>query len=169
MIKYNPRAGAWYQNELYFSPAYQSLTNSARNLFHCMYNELKWKGAGQKREFTNNGEISLTEIQFKKMYNCCSSTYLTARNQLIEVGLITQTYRGGMCRGDMAKYKILALTYLSSKEQRWQQYPERNWESEIPKSKGMTVGKETRWKKGHSGRKVNSHPKKQKGKRENTP
>jgi hypothetical protein len=88
MIKYNHRAGAWYQNELYFSPAYQSLTNSARNLFHCMYNELKWKGAGQKREFTNNGEISLTEIQFKKMYNCCSSTYLTARNQLIEVGLI---------------------------------------------------------------------------------
>lgn len=169
MIKYNPRAGAWYSNELYFSPAYQSVTNSARNLFHCMLNELKWRRSGRKRIFTNNGEISLTEIQFKKMFNCCSSTYLTARNQLIEVGLIKQTHRGGMCRGDMAKYKILALTYLPSKEQRWQQYPERNWESEIPKSKGMTVGKETRWKKGHSGRKVNSHPKKQKGKRENTP
>ena len=169
MIKYNPRAGTWYQNELYFSPAYQSVTNSARNLFHCMLNELKWRGSGHKRIFTNNGEISLTEIQFKKMSNCCSSTYLTARNQLIEVGLIKQTHRGGMCRGDMAKYKILALTNLPSKEQRWQQYPERNWESEIPKSKGMTVGKETRWKKGHSGRKVNSHPKKQKGKRENTP
>ena len=169
MIKYNSRAGAWYRNELYFSPAYQSLTKSARNLFHCMLNELKWRGTGRKRDFTNNGEISLTGIQFKKMFNCCSSTYLTARDQLIEVGLIKQTYRGGMCRGDMAKYKILALTNLPSKEQRWQQYPERNWESEIPKSKGMTVGKETRWKKGHSGRKVNSHPKKQKGKRENTP
>ena len=125
MINYNPRAGAWYPNELYFSPAYQSVTNSARNLFHCMLNELKWRGGGRKRIFTNNGEISLTEIQFKKMFNCCSSTYLTARNQLIGVGLIKQTHRGGMCRGDMAKYKILALTYLPSKEQRWQQYP--NW------------------------------------------
>ena len=69
MIKYNPRAGAWYSNELYFSPAYQSVTNSARNLFHCMLNELKWRGTGRKRDFTNNGEISLTGIQFKKMFN----------------------------------------------------------------------------------------------------
>ena len=34
-----------------------------------------------------------------------------------------------------------------------------NWANEIPKSRGLTIGKETRWKKGQSGRKVISYPK----------
>ena len=145
-------------NELFFSPAYQALPKSSMNLFHCLMNELRFTKKRGKRIFTNNGELSLTEIQFKEKFKCTSQTYLNARDKLIEVGLIRLKYRGGMGRGDMTKYKILALTDLPKDEQRWLKYPEMNWISDIPKSKGLTIGKETRWKKGQSGRKVISHP-----------
>ena len=158
MIKYNPKAGVWMTNELFFSPAYQALPKSSMNLFHCLMNELRFTKKRGKRIFTNNGELSLTEIQFKEKFKCTSQTYLNARDKLIEVGLIRLKYRGGMGRGDMTKYKILALTDLPKDEQRWLKYPGMDWISDIPKSKGLTIGKETRWKKGQSGRKVISHP-----------
>ena len=160
MIKYNPRAGVWMTNELFLSPAYQCLSKSSRNLFHCLMNELRYtKGNySNKRTFTNNGGGSLTEIQFKERFQCTSQTYLNARDKLIEVGLIKLTYRGGMGRGDMTKYEVLALTNLPKDKQRWLKYPEMNWVSDIPKAKGLTIGKETRFKKGQSARKVISHP-----------
>ena len=145
-------------NALFFSPAYQALSKSSINLFHCLMNELRFTKKRGKRNFTNNGELSLTEIQFKEKFKCTSQTYLNARDKLIEVGLIRLKYRGGMGRGDMTKYKILALTDLPKDEQRWLKYPGMDWISDIPKSKGLTIGKETRWKKGQSGRKVISHP-----------
>ena len=156
MFKYNQRMWIKYTNELYFSPAYQSLSKSARNLFHCFMNELRFtKGKYRKPSiYTNNGDISFTVVQFKEMFGVTSQTYFNARDNLIEVGLTKQTYRGGMGRGSMAKYKVLALTYLPKAEERWRDYPNRNWKSEIPKSKGSSVGKETRWKKGQSGRKT---------------
>ena len=158
MIKYNPRAGVLITNELFLSPSYQCLSKSSRNLFHCLMNELRFTRIRGKRTYTNNGEVSLTEIQFKERFKCTSQTYLNARNQLIEVGLIRSKYRGGMGRGDMAKYEILALTDLPKDEQRWLKYPGRDWISDISKSKGLTIGKETRFKKGQSARKVISHP-----------
>ena len=158
MIKYNPRAGVWMTNALFFSPAYQALSRSSINLFHCLMNELRFTKKRGKRIFTNNGEVSLAEVQFKEMFSCASQTYLNARDKLIEVGLIKLTYRGGMGSGDMTKYKILALTDLPKDEQRWLKYPDSNWKSDIPTAKGLTIGKDTRWKKGQSGRKVISHP-----------
>ena len=156
----NPKAGQWYNNELYFSKAYQSLSKSARNLFHCLRNELRWpKGQHKKnRVYTNNGDVSCTVIQFREKFEVTSETYFRARNQLIKVGLIKQTYRGGNGQGDMARYKILALTSLPRSEERWRDYPTKNWESDIPKSKGLTIGKNTRWVKGKSGRKIKSQP-----------
>ncbi len=103
--------------------------------------------------WTNNGDLSFTEIQFKNQYEVCSSTYLNARDKLIEVGLIKQTYRGGMCRGDMAKYKLLFLKDIFPSEERWKKYPEENWAHEKPKRKKQLVGVKTQWKKGQSGRK----------------
>ena len=103
--------------------------------------------------WTNNGDLSFTEIQFKNQYEVCSSTYLNARNKLIEVGLIKQTYRGGMCRGDMAKYKLLFVNDIFPSEERWKKYPEENWAHEKPKRKKQLVGVKTQWKKGQSGRK----------------
>ena len=156
----NPKAGQWYNNELYFSKAYQSLSKSARNLFHCLRNELRWpKGQHKKkRVYTNNGDVSFTVVQFREKFGVTSETYFRARNQLIKVGLIIQKHRGGMGKGDMSTYKILALTDLPKDQERWRNYPKENWECDIPRSKGLTIGKETRWKKGESGRKIKSQP-----------
>ena len=145
--------GAWYPNEVWYSDAYHDLNLSGRELFHCLRTELRYSGKGKKRRFINNGELSYTETSFKKQYGYCSSTYLKARNKLIEVGFIKQTYRGGNCRGDRAKYKILVCTSLPVREERWRRYPKENWAHEIPKIKKQSIGKNTRWKKGQSGRK----------------
>jgi hypothetical protein len=115
--------------------------------------ELRWTGKGKNKMWTNNGDLSFTEVQFKNQNEVCSSTYLNARNKLIEVGLIKQTYRGGMCRGDMAKYKLLFVNDIFPSEERWKKYPEENWAHEIPKRKKQLVGVKTQWKKGQSGRK----------------
>ena len=154
MKKNTRRGGFYYSNELWDSDAYQSLSISARNLLHCMTIELRWTGKGKNKMWTNNGDLSFTEIQFKNQYEVCSSTYLNARDKLIEVGLIKQTYRGGMCRGDMAKYKLLFLKDIFPSEERWKKYPEENWAHEIPKRKKQLVGVTTQWKKGQSGRKT---------------
>ena len=150
----NPnKGGFYYPNEVWFSRAYQSLTPAARELLHCMFNELRWTGRGDKKRYTNNGDISFTESQFNGMYGTCSSTYLKARNLLIKVGFIKQISRGGMCRGDRATYKILVCTMLPVNQERWRNYPEKNWKHEIPRPKKQMVGVETQWKKGESGRK----------------
>ena len=44
-------------------------------------------------------------------------------------------------------------------QEKWRRYPKENWVKDIPKSKGLTIGKDTRWKKGQSGRNLISHPK----------
>ena len=147
------KGGFYYPNEVWFSKACQRLTPMARELLHCMFNELRWTGRGDKKRYTNNGDISFTESEFKGMYGCCSSTYLKARNQLIEVGFIRQISRGGMCRGDRATYKILVGVDLPLNQERWRNYPEQNWEHETPKPKKQLVGVKTQWKKGKSGRK----------------
>ena len=145
--------GFYYPNEVWFSKAYQSLTPTARELLHCFLTELRWTRKGKKKTYTNNRDISFTESEFKGMYGCCSSTYLKARNQLIEVGFIRQISRGGMCRGDRATYKILVSTMLPVNQERWRNYPEENWKHEIPKPKKQMIGVKTQWKKGKSGRK----------------
>mgnify|MGYP003329625913 CR=1 FL=1 len=77
-------------NKFYWSKAYQSLTLSARNLLWCMVAELKFTGSRKKKNFsyTNNGQISFTETEFRKNGLGVSQTYLNARNQLIEKGFI---------------------------------------------------------------------------------
>ena len=134
-------------NSLYWSAAYQKLTPSARNLMWCMFAELRWIGKGKKRTYTNNGEISFSEAEFKANKLGASQTYINARNQLIRVGFIKVTYRGGMARGDMNKYKLLWVDDVSHHKMRWKRFPNENWEHEIPKVKDYAVGRETRFKK----------------------
>ena len=132
---------------LFWSDAYQALTPSAVNLMICFYTELRWSGKGKKRTFTNNGEISFSEAQFKANGLGCSSTYIKGRDLLIEVGFIKLTYRGGMARGDMNRYKLLWIDGVRHDKTRWKRYPKENWEYEIPKIKDYIVGRETRFKK----------------------
>jgi hypothetical protein len=139
-------AGFFFKYELLFSPAYIELTKSARDLLHCLTMELKFSKKDNRISYPNNGSVSYTEIQFKEEFGRASNTYLTARNQLIKNGLIRLTYRGGMCRGDRATYKILITSDLHPREMRWLRYPKDNWECDIPKPKKYQVGIGTRFK-----------------------
>ena len=145
--KISPTAGYFFKQELLLSKAYTDLPKSARDLLHCFVFELKYsKGRRKRYVYYNNGEVSYTEIQFKEKFGCASNTYITARNRLIKNGLIKQTFRGGMTRGDMATYKILITPDLHPREMRWLRYPKENWEHEIPKQKKYQVGIGTRFK-----------------------
>ena len=149
--KYKPiaTAGQYYSNKLFMSKAYQELTPAARNLLQCLISEIRWypkKSKGGKRRFRNNAEVSLTERHFIEYFGCAKSTYLNARNQLIKNGLIRQTHPGGSCRGDMAKYLILCLPETDKKKRRWREYPQKDWELEIPRNKKNLVGEDTRFK-----------------------
>ena len=149
-------------NKFYWSEAYQSLTLSARNLLWCMVAELRFTGErGNKKkpfQYTNNGSISFSETEFRKQGLGASGTYISARNQLIRVGFIRITYRGGMARGDMNTYELLINSELASQpRQRWRRYPKENWEHEIPKVKDYAVGRDTRFKKSNNTLKNKSH------------
>ena len=113
----------------------------------CFHAELRFSGKGKKRVYTNNGKISFSEAEFKANKLGSSQTYINARNQLIRVGFIKVTHRGGMARGDMNKYKLLWVDGVRHDEMRWKMYPNENWEHEIPKVKDYAVGRETRFKK----------------------
>ena len=141
-----PTAGFFFKYELLFSTSYLELTKSARDLLHCLIMELKFSKKNKRISYPNNGSVSYTEIQFKEEFGRASNTYLNARNQLIKNGLIRQTSRGGMCRGDMATYKILITSDLHPREMRWLRYPKENWECDIPKQKKYQVGIGTRFK-----------------------
>ena len=146
------RGGFYYNNELYLSSAYLALPIASRNLLHMLLNELRWRKGKGSKVYTNNGEVSFTEVDFKELFGSASQTYINARNSLIRVGLIKRTYRGGMCRGDRATYKVLCLYQgLSQSEMRWLKYPEKNWESEIPKPRRQMIGLGTQFKKGKGG------------------
>ena len=151
MGKYKPIAtlGHYYTNKLFMSKAYQELTRSSRNLLQCLISEVRWypkKSKKGKRRLRNNGEVSLTERHFIEYFGCAKGTYLNARNQLIKNGLIRQTHQGGSCRGDMAKYLILCLPETDKKKRRWREYPQKDWEHEIPTRPKQTIGVETRFK-----------------------
>ena len=136
-----------FNEQIFWSEAYQSLTRSALNLMMCFYAELRWSGKGKKKVYTNNGEISFSEAEFKANKLGASQTYINARNQLIRVGFIKVTYRGGMARGDMNRYKLLWVDGVFLNDMRWRKYPHENWEHEIPKVKEYAIGRETRFKK----------------------
>ena len=91
MVDRKMNGGFYYNNILWLSPAYQSLSKSSRNLLHCLVTELRWTRKGKKKTYLNNGHLSFTEIAFKKRFGAVSMTYLKARNQLIEVGFITNS------------------------------------------------------------------------------
>ena len=110
--------GFFFKCELLFNPSYLELTKSARDLLHCLIMELKFSRKDNRISYPNNGSVSYTEIQFKEEFGRASNTYLTARNQLIKNGLIKQTYKGGMCGGDMGTYKILITRDLHPREMR---------------------------------------------------
>ena len=139
-------------HNLYWSAAFQALTKSAQNLMWCMYAELRFSGSRKKKNFayTNNGNISFSEVEFKKQGLGASQTYLNARNLLIELGFIEITYEGGMTKGDMNKYKLLWIEGVPHTQMKWKRYPLENWSEDVPCKKDNMVGKATRFKSSDS-------------------
>jgi hypothetical protein len=158
MLK-NNRSGHYYTNQLWFSEAYQELSMRARDLLQILISELTWsrikKGRKKEKRWTNNGDVSCTGSEFKEITGACASTHQSARNQLIKVGFIKITHRGGKHRGDRTRYRVLIdKTAMGGYNERWTQYPKENWEDEVPKTKKQLIGKKTQWKKGQCGRKL---------------
>lgn len=152
-----PNKGAFYKNEFWFSPAYKKLHKSSRDLLQCLLTELRKREMKISKKIKwaviNNGEISFTAKQFQRQCGYSKQTYINARNQLIENGIIEQTYQGGNAKGDMATYRTLCSEDIKTTDQRWRQYPQQNWANDIPKQNGNRVGCKTQWKKGECGRK----------------
>ena len=155
-----PNKGYYYKNEFWFHPAYFLLNKASRDLLQCLLTELdrrRLKNTNRKEWIiTNNGKISFTALQFKKLCGYQRQTYINARNQLIKHGIIIQTYQGGNYRGDMATYKILCTDDIKTADQRWRLYPNNDYANDIPKSNINRVGRETQWPKGVCGRKSKS-------------
>ena len=148
----------WYpfDAKFYWSPAVQSLTRKQMNLLMCLISELRFEKIMKKTKWLNNGHVGFTETMFVKKKLGSKNTYLKARNKLIEVGLIRQTYQGGMVKGNYSRYKILVPKRgVPEDEQRWRDYPEKNWKDDIPTAKNNKVGFDTRFKKKNSTPKLN--------------
>ena len=157
-IKVKMNKGCFYRNDIWFSSAYLSLSISSRDLLQCLVTEInKAKVKGEWVSF-RNGELSFIESDYIKLTKRSKQTYINARNQLIQTGFIKMTHRGGNGGGDRGMYRVLIADDVRIEHQRWRKYPEQNWTNEIPKSRGLTIGKKTRFKKGQSARKVISHP-----------
>ncbi len=140
----------WFllRQDLYWSPAFQEILKmkSAVNLLIAFIGEMRCKRAMNSRMWLNNSFISYTESEFYNEGLGSSSTYLRARNKLIEVGFIQITYRGGFTKGDCNMYRILVPGRdVPDDEQRWRFYPQKNWKHEIPKEKTNQVGIKTRY------------------------
>ena len=78
----SPQGGFYYNNELYYSEAYRSLSKAARDLLHGFHNELRWaynkRQKKRKKVYVNNsnsGGVSFTEGHFMELHGYCSATY----------------------------------------------------------------------------------------------
>ena len=90
-------------------------------------------GKRKVREIMNNGEITFTYLEAEEKYGISKSTFLRARDKLIEVGFIEITEHGG--EHQPTRYAI---------SNNWMKYPDESFKR--PKS-GNLVGQNTRWKK----------------------
>ena len=157
-IKVKMNKGCFYRNDIWFSSAYLSLSISSRDFLQCLVTEINKAKVKGKWVSLRNGELSFIESDYIKLTKRSKQTYINARNQLIQTGFIKMTHRGGNGGGDRGMYRVLIADDVRIEHQRWRKYPEQNWTNEIPKSRGLTIGKKTRFKKGQSARKVISHP-----------
>ena len=147
------------------SPAWNSLTRKEQQVFYYIYTCIQWYK--KKRRDTsykpkNNGLIEISSLIIRQKIKMSSKTYTLAIKKLISVGLIKLTREGQNKNCHM--FKVLFGDACNSNEIRWNKYPERSWDHEVPKSPNNLVGKDSRWKKGVSGNpKFKSHPTKVNG------
>ena len=135
--KFPKNRGVYFESDLLISEAFWDLTGAAIKVFmifrmKCiMANE--FVGKRKVLNIVNNGEIIYTFAEACKNHRIPKSTFLRARDQLINVGLIEIAENGGTHHTN--KYAI---------SNNWWLYPEQTFER--TKSSNL-VGKKTRFKK----------------------
>ena len=138
MSKQLPRSdGIYKKRDLISSKAYWTLTGTATRVFEIFLLKRQIKksviGKHELRNIVNNGQIIFTYIEAEEKYGIPKSTFMRARDQLIEVGFIEITEHGG--EHQPTRYAI---------SNNWMKYPKESFKR--PKS-GNLVGQNTRWKK----------------------
>ena len=133
-----PRSkGVYLEKDIITSEAFWALGSTALKVYMVflmkrVFREVK---VGRRKTWAvgNNGEITYTFAEAKKNHGIPKSSFLRARNRLIEVGFIEIAEPGGTHH--TTKYSI---------SQNWRKYPGESFAR--PKSANL-VGKKTRWTK----------------------
>ena len=127
----------YFESDLLKSDAFWDLTGAAPQIYmvfrmKCVFAD-RTIGKRKERIIVNNGEITYTFVEAEKHHGIPKSTFLRARDQLIEVGLI-EIIKDGECH-HTTKYAI---------SDNWRQYPDQSYKRS---KSGNLVGMKTRWKK----------------------
>jgi len=129
--------GVFLEKDIITSEAFWALDGTALKVYMVFLMKRVIVKVNVRRRFTkpwvvkNNGEITYTFIEAKKNHGIPKSTFLRARDKLIEVGFIEIAEAGGTHH--TTKYSI---------SENWKKYPEESFAR--PKSANL-VGRKTRW------------------------
>ena len=133
-----PRSmGIYLKKDIITSEAFWALDGTAIKVYMVFLMKRVMVKVNVRRRFTktyrveNNGEITYTFIEAKKNHGIPKSTFLRARDKLIEVGFIEIAEAGGTHH--TTKYSI---------SENWKKYPAESFAR--PKSANL-VGRKTRW------------------------
>jgi len=129
--------GVFLEKDIITSEAFWALDGTALKVYMVFLMKRVIVKVNVRRRFTklwvvkNNGEITYTFIEAKKNHGIPKSTFLRARDKLIEVGFIEIAEAGGTHH--TTKYSI---------SENWRKYPAESFAR--PKSANL-VGRKTRW------------------------
>ena len=130
-------SGIYLKRDMITSEAFWILSSTALKVYMVfLMKRVMGKVKVRRREVwavINNGEITYTFAEAKKNHDISKSSFLRARDRLIEVGFIEIAEDGGTHH--TTKYSI---------SQNWRKYPEESFAR--PKSANL-VGRKTRWTK----------------------
>jgi len=157
---------SWYFLE---SMAWNKLSKKEQQVYYYLYTCLQWSKLHKKdKKYTamNNGGIECSTTKIREHIPMSSKTMTKAIKSLIGVGLV-KLIRVGQNKS-CHKYQLLGENLVPKREQRWREFPLKDWYDDAPKHPNNLVGKKSRWKKGVSGNpNFKSHPTKVKGKNDN--
>ena len=135
--KFPKNRGVYFESDLLKSDAFWDLTGAAPQIYmvfrmKCVFSN-RSIGKRKERIIVNNGEITYSFREAENNHGIPKSTFLRARDQLIEVGLIEIAKDGG-CH-HTTQYAI---------SDNWRQYPDQSYKRS---KSGNLVGMKTRWEK----------------------
>tara|TARA_Y100001970_G_C14244013_1_gene866801 strand:+ start:3861 stop:4400 length:540 start_codon:yes stop_codon:yes gene_type:complete len=144
--KYPQVKGYWKETKrLLESQAYNELTLTQLKVLKYLYLRNKFTKQDGKYISTNNGEIDVAMSVMMKDLNIKSQETITqAIRQLVTVGFIDITRYG--YNKTTHNYKVLLEPACKRQEEKWRQYPKKNWKHNAPRRKNPLPNGENTWK-----------------------